>query len=154
MAGTVTESVTGPDRGWEEGCGGSYSKACGEALTGAETEIWLNLEPQSELGQQFLDPRPILPRSTEQLAVTAPTHRPSQAQACVETRGGLCTEAEMGDSNREPREAGSLELLCEDSSVSVGKSMAARLWIRNALPKSLMEARVASRWHFWEVVQP
>jgi hypothetical protein len=84
----VKESVTGPDRGWEGGCGESYGKACGEALTGAETEIWLNLEPQSELGQQFLDPRPILPRSTEQLAVTAPTHRPSQAQACVETRAG------------------------------------------------------------------
>lgn len=39
------ESVTGPDRGWEGACGGSYSKACDEALIGAETEIWLNLEP-------------------------------------------------------------------------------------------------------------
>lgn len=31
--------------------------------------------------------------------------------------GGLCTEAETGDSNSKPREAGSLGLLCEDGSV-------------------------------------
>lgn len=45
VARAVKESVTGPDRGWAGGCGGSCGKACGEALTGAETEIWLNLEP-------------------------------------------------------------------------------------------------------------
>lgn len=101
--------MTGPDRGWEGGYGGSHGKARGETLTGAETEIWLNLEPQSELGQQFLDPRPILPRSTEQLAVTAPTHRPSQAQACVKTRAG-CALKLRRETSTEPREAGSLGL--------------------------------------------
>lgn len=59
-----------------------------------------------------------------------------------ENTGGLCTEAETGDFNRAegwlPRAA----------------SMAAIPWIRNALPKSHVEAMVASRWHFWEVVEP
>lgn len=60
----------------------------------------------------------------------------------------------MGDFSREVREAPSLSAAAADYSVSVGRSMAAVLWILNVPTKSQVEAVVAGMWHFWEVVEP
>lgn len=68
--------------------------------------------------------------------------------------GRLCAEAEAGDGNREQRKAASSSATA-DGSVSVcGQVCGCYALDRKCLPKSHAEAMVASRWHFWEVVEP